>query len=1245
MRKTKKKIIICAIAICLILSIVIGTIITLTTKSDYSQVENEQFISLAGKFTETKVTNEESAIKAAQDAATLLGLGDVADELTLKNKNTVDGITYYRLQQMYKGYPIYGRTAVVIANYDGTTQGFSSNMTNISNVDFTSSLNEDKIINNVTNYLKKHYSYNDISNVVIKSPAEEELQIYKLFEQEHPILIYESDVKFTCNGQEKTITLVIDISNSDVIATAQTIYSDNAICYNENKSIDFLGLKLSDEQYLMKDVERNIYIYNGRKQEVFDINTVAQVDVAKAVVSSDNIFGNENESKDFLNYDVAATFLNNLNKIYDFYDQKYNQTGIDILLGIYNDNYDQGNNGLGGAISISKIISTELPEYESSKTSGIAGLVSIGSNKLKSLDTIAHEYTHVITRCNVNWIDRSTQKYDYTGAINEGYSDIFGEIIEGYILNRAPDWVHFDRIMYNPSINNYPETIDDGRKFEKLKDGSYWCQVQDFTGKKYYSDYSHAYSTVISHAAYLMTSNKIAGTALSIDELSDLWYNTMLTLPSDCTFSTLRKNMEMTAKIIGFSKEKINRISAAFDEVGINNEDSDNILQCSTELEVQVLASFDGNIKPTSQYKIIIEGKEDGFLWFTEDYYNEIDVANNEWVTLTLKEGEYIVSVTDGNSTYSQKIKTKKDCDNQILRFVTDFAYIKEFKKPTEADFEAFTKMFEKSIVVWYNSDNFTSANLTTSEIIDDYITYNMFSYYLTLFDGDTITSEEVDPLNILYSCKKFKGENIDWILEKIFNKTPDHSSLTGYHYYYDGNWYIEGAQNITDNGIIVKSISQEYRQIKENKYQITIRYDFDNRYTNQAEKWEYVFVTNLNYDQYLGNYWSIESFSKKSLLPGTTTDSDNNDTNDNPPVSLNKICLADLKPILSEYYEGNEGDSRIFILEGEEYRNGNIGINGERYQNGLEIWIARWNYTEEISWVKNTYNLSGKGAILSGKTGVIASSYNSNNFNTTVYFYGDGTLLDSITLTDTNFQHEFEIDVSNVQRLEILVQDNIAVCGGTSFALYDLFVTGDFSDNSNTDVKIIDAINYTKPVIATPDSSDIGWEPDGMVHTIKIPKLTLETSNAKEFNQKLYDVFGEEYKLLLNNQENNQLFSCNYEYRIYHGVVGIVIEKEYGVQCGGISVFYEAFYYDTNQDKELTFEEYLSALETDYKSISSNMQNTSEYKDYYGYISDYNDVFINDCIVDSNSSIVYLNDIETMGGWNRIDVKANLLH
>ena len=103
--------------------------------------------------------------------------------------------------------------------------------------------------------------------------------------------------------------------------------------------------------------------------------------------------------------------------------------------------------------------------------------------------------------------------------------------------------------MQNPKSNGYAETVNS----------------KDNGGE----DYTHGHSTVVSHAAYLMHTDLKKGTSLSIEQLSDLWYNTMLILPSNCTFSLLRQYMEMTAETLNYTSSQKERISVAFDKVGI----------------------------------------------------------------------------------------------------------------------------------------------------------------------------------------------------------------------------------------------------------------------------------------------------------------------------------------------------------------------------------------------------------------------------------------------------------------------------------------------------------------------------------------------------------------------------------------------------------------------------------------------------------------------------------------------------
>ena len=168
--------------------------------------------------------------------------------------------------------------------------------------------------------------------------------------------------------------------------------------------------------------------------------------------------------------------------------------------------------------------------------------------------------------------------------------------------------------------------------------------------------------------------------------------------------------------------------------------------------------------------------------------------------------------------------------------------------------------------------------------------------------------------------------------------------------------------------------------------------------------------------------------------------------------------------------YTGNMGDSCIFNLDGKGLidacfnkptRNGNVGVDGSIYENGFEAWVARWNGSDNISWVYKTISINESYVALTGETGLI-KSYNTTNFDTTVYFYGDGALLHSIQLTPDNYNHSFNIDVTGVNELKILLRDNKKTGGGTSFALHNLFLHLDgriFDANADGTVNLKDAM------------------------------------------------------------------------------------------------------------------------------------------------------------------------------------------
>lgn len=155
-------------------------------------------------------------------------------------------------------------------------------------------------------------------------------------------------------------------------------------------------------------------------------------------------------------------------------------------------------------------------------------------------------------------------------------------------------------------------------------------------------------------------------------------------------------------------------------------------------------------------------------------------------------------------------------------------------------------------------------------------------------------------------------------------------------------------------------------------------------------------------------------------------------------------VCLTSLKRVKFGCYTGNLGDSQIYVLgDTKEFRYGDVGVNGEVFKDGFEGWVARWNPVPEISWVFAIYDLDDQYNSLSVSTGLI-QSYNTKDFNTTLYFFGDDVdiPLYSQVLTNEEYKYNFNVDVTGVKHLKIMLKDNVAVKGGTSFAIHNLYLT-----------------------------------------------------------------------------------------------------------------------------------------------------------------------------------------------------------
>lgn len=214
---------------------------------------------------------------------------------------------------------------------------------------------------------------------------------------------------------------------------------------------------------------------------------------------------------------------------------------------------------------------------------------------------------------------------------------------------------------------------------------------------------------------------------------------------------------------------------------------------------------------------------------------------------------------------------------------------------------------------------------------------------------------------------------------------------------------------------------------------------------------------------------------------------------------------LEECSIIASDRYTGNMGDS--FVAAGV----ANSDLNGNAITKGVSIFLARWNFTQEKSWATATFDIGGKWAVL--ETQLILVQYtNTTNFDTTVYFYGDGRLLASYNFLPNTEPIDIKLAVIGVNNLEIKASDNIAVAGGTAWALKDAILSD--TEKSVTGVK--EFIDFTD----------------------KLPKLSEDS--AKQFLVFVYNCADYEKVDLSNDMAYNLLIG---NYRIFNSVEQIKIE------------------------------------------------------------------------------------------------------
>lgn len=649
--KKAKAVIACVCVVALLISGTVGELYFFRNHTDNLTGLDSNYISFAEGFTDMLVTDEKSALEAIKSVAGVIGIENVDDELKISSTNAVGSDIYYRFGQYYNGIPVYGRDIVVAADGNGTVLALTGNFVKIEDIqkyDLDKIDKENAVV----------YGLNP-SNICTISDENIEGEDYLVF---------------------------TDVKSGDVVDRLCMTYTSSEKSYPHRET---------DGTYSLYDSKRNIRILNsngkelektgflpiedGKYQRIF--HTGKNKDKRQNVFSdhwgkdeieyivNDNISVVKSNAVD--GFDSSATqLMDNVALTYDFYFEKLKRSGFDdqngLIFASYNDNYDSGNNAYASGGS----------------------LLCFGKHSTLSVDLIAHEYTHSVEKAisNMNYEGRS-------GAIMEGYSDIFGEIVEDYAdgkMNNNCDWIHGNRNIKEPLKTKNPEVYE----------GKNWKTTEDKLDKKGKSknDHGHVHnnSTVISHTAYLMNIG-IDGTEskkIDTETLAKIWYKALFVLQSDATFSQLRNAVELSARIMKengeLTEEQYSAVSQAFEAAGISNnvftyfktvKNDFNLLVLNPEGKKDLEAKIKIYKHSKSDFSFLPEYDTEKMELVEETVFNSLSPDIGEH--FKLDDGIYIVEISDNLSDSNKPLKMKLKVDGAYEYATDKITVYTDFKEIT----------------------------------------------------------------------------------------------------------------------------------------------------------------------------------------------------------------------------------------------------------------------------------------------------------------------------------------------------------------------------------------------------------------------------------------------------------------------------------------------------------------------------------------------------------------------------------
>lgn len=453
---------------------------------------------------------------------------------------------HLRYSQMHKGIPVWPAELIVHLDPEGDVDLMTgTSIPSPQKLVTTPSIDIDQAI---------YHGISAITDSELAEISEPQLIIYAPVER-MPRLAWKMEVNISLTS---SWLVMVDAHTGRVLNTLSQVYDANVT----GSGTDLFGvdrqLNLWEENgvFYMVDTSKPMFKLNSNPPElaltrggiiILDAKNKGDINDNKLILPTLSQVTSQNPNSFWLPDAVSASF--GLSETYDYFRERHQRDSLD---------------GKGGTMTASVRFAQDIRNafWHSSIQIMIFG---DGLPYAGALDMVAHELTHGVTNHSAN-----LEYQNQSGALNEAFSDIFGEMVEARTKG-FPDWLTGSDLGEPLRNMRDPSSLSIGNRRYPSKMSQFIRPDDPFLDPFDNRDSGgvHINSSIINHTFYLLAEG-LPG-AIGIRDAERIFYRTLTTkLQSQSQFLDARRYAIISAEeLFPDDPSRAKKVSEAFDAVEI----------------------------------------------------------------------------------------------------------------------------------------------------------------------------------------------------------------------------------------------------------------------------------------------------------------------------------------------------------------------------------------------------------------------------------------------------------------------------------------------------------------------------------------------------------------------------------------------------------------------------------------------------------------------------------------------------